>query len=214
MKLTLYYAPIACSLVPLITLNEAGADFSIVPVNMRKAQQMTPEYLKLNPKHKVPVLVIDGEPLTENVAIQLFLSRTYPKARLLPSDLKKEVKAISLMAWCSSGIHPHLTRLHAPAKFCSLPGAEDNVRKLAAEAVAENLKVADDMLAGREWLLDEFCAADSHFFWCWRRAVQCELDLSAFGNCAAHAERTMKRPSVQKALAYEQQLLADFAKAA
>ena len=214
MKLTLYYAPIACSLVPMITLNEAGADFDIVPVNFRKAQQMTPEYLKLNPKHKVPVLVIDGEPLTENVAIQMWIARAFPQARLLPADPSKEIKAISFMAWCASGIHPHLSRINSPVKFCDLPGSEESVRKLAGAEVLHNLAIADEMLAGREWLFDHFTAPDAYFFWIWRRAGQFNLDRSAFGHCAAHAERMMQRSSVQKVLAYEKQVQAEFAKVA
>ena len=71
MQLILYYAPNACSLVPYVSLTEAGAPFEVHPLNFRKSQHMAPEYLQVNPKHKVPVLVIDGEPLTENVAIQM-----------------------------------------------------------------------------------------------------------------------------------------------
>src|SRR4051812_14418041 len=70
MDIILYYAPIACSLVPYVTLTEANAKFEVRPVNLRKGQQNAPEYLRLNPKHKVPVLVVDGRTLTENVAIQ------------------------------------------------------------------------------------------------------------------------------------------------
>jgi glutathione S-transferase len=64
MKLTLYYAPITCALAPYITLTEAGADFDVHPVNLRKGEHRSPKYLKLNPKHHVPTLLIDGEPLT------------------------------------------------------------------------------------------------------------------------------------------------------
>ena len=85
MKRTLYYAPIACSLVSLISLDESGADFEVKPVNMRKAEQMKPEYLRMNPKHKVPVLLIDGKPLTENVATALWMTRAFPKAGILPA---------------------------------------------------------------------------------------------------------------------------------
>ena len=62
MRLLLYYAPNACSLVPYVTLTEAGAPFEIRPLNFRKSQHMTAEYLQINPKHKVPTLVIDGSP--------------------------------------------------------------------------------------------------------------------------------------------------------
>ena len=83
MNLQLFYAPQTCATVPYITLNEAGADFSVIDMNSRRGQLMSPEFLKLNPKHKVPVLVIDGEPLTENVAIQIWIARQFPQAKLL-----------------------------------------------------------------------------------------------------------------------------------
>ena len=81
MNLQLFYAPQTCATVPYITLNEAGADFSVIDMNSRRGQLMSPEFLKLNPKHKVPVLVIDGEPLTENVAIQIWIARHFPQAK-------------------------------------------------------------------------------------------------------------------------------------
>jgi glutathione S-transferase len=170
MKLQLYYAPVACSLVPYLTLTEAGADFEVLPVNMGKGQHNTPDYLRLNPKHKVPVLVIDGEPLTENVAIQIWIARNFPQAKLLPADPMKEVKAISIMAWCASGIHPALTPNANPKRYCDLPGTEDNVKQCAQKLLVENFTVADDMLAGREWFFDHFTAADAYFSnWTCRR---------------------------------------------
>ena len=131
MQLILYYAPNACSLVPYVTLTEAGAPFEVHPLNFRKSQHMMPEYLRLNPKHKVPVLVIDGEPLTENVAIQIWIARHFPEAQLLPVDPMRELHAISLLAWCASGIHPFLSRINSPPRVCDLPGAEESVRRLA-----------------------------------------------------------------------------------
>jgi glutathione S-transferase len=68
MEIILYYAPAACLLVPYVTLTEANAAFEVRPLNFRKGEQMSAGYLKLNPKHKVPLLVVDGKPLTENVA--------------------------------------------------------------------------------------------------------------------------------------------------
>ena len=68
MKIELYYAPNTCALAPYVTLTEAGADFEVRPLNFRKRQNLSPEYLKINPKHKVPALVVDGKILTENVA--------------------------------------------------------------------------------------------------------------------------------------------------
>jgi glutathione S-transferase len=214
MDIALYYAPITCALAPYITLTEANAKFEVRPLNFRKSQHMSPEYLKINPKHKVPLLAVDGKLLTESVAIQTWIARTFPQARLLPADPWEELKAMSLMSWCSGGIHPFLARTNSPAKVCDVPGTEDSVKKIAAAALIENFKIADDLLAGREFFFDHFTAPDAHFFWCFRRAKQFELDLAGLKNCNAHFERMLKRPSVQKLYAFEKSVQDDFAKAA
>ena len=214
MEIVLYYGPIACSLVPYVTLTEANAEFEVRTVNLRKQQQNMPEYLKLNPKHKVPVLVVDGRILTENVAINTWVARTFPDAKLLPADPWQELQAISLMAWCASGIHPFLTRINSPVKVSDIAGSEDGVRRLAREQLVENYKIADDLLAGREYFFDRFTAVDAHFFWAFRRGTQLVPDLPTFPNCSAHFERMQGRPSVQKVLAFEKSVQAEFAKAA
>jgi glutathione S-transferase len=213
MKLTLYYAPHTCALVPFVTLSEAGADFEVRDLNTRANHHKTPEFLALNPKHKVPVLLIDGEPLTENVAIQLFIARQFPDARLLPGDSRTEIKAISLMAWFASTIHPHLTPNARPENYCDLPGSAESVKRAANKLLFEDFAIADELLAGREWFFDHFSAPDAYFFWCFRRALSFNLDLSAFGHCRAHFDRMLERPSVRKVLAHEKQVQEAFARA-
>lgn len=214
MKLTLYYAPRTCALVPYVTLTEARAEFDVHNVDTGTDQHRTAEFLSLNPKHKVPVLVIDGEPLTENVAIQIWIDRQFPHAKLLPVEPKAHFEAISLMAWFASTIHPHLTPNVRPQLYCDLPGSEQSVKRVANKLLYEDLAIADGLLAGREWFFDHFTAPDAYFFWCFRRALSFKLDLSAFPNCAAHFERMEARPSVQKLLAHEKRVLEAFAQAA
>ena len=214
MQLILYYAPNACSLVPYVTLTEAGASFEVRPLNFRRSEHMTPEYLQLNPKHKVPLLVIGSERLTENVAIQIWIARHFRAAKLLPSEPMQELQAISLLTWCASGIHPFLSRINSPPRVCDLPGSEASVRRLAVQQLFENYKIADDLLAGRQWFFDHFTAVDAHFFWCFRRGTQFNLDLAQFKNCMAHFERMQQRPSVKKLLSYEREVLSSFAQAA
>ncbi len=215
MKLTLYYAPITCAMVPYINLAEAGADFDVVPINLFRGEHSSAEFLRLNPKHKVPVLVIDGEPLTENVAINLWIARTFREARLLPSDPMAETRAISILAWCASTIHPALTPNVLPKRFCDAPDTEDNVRACAQRLLGEHFSIADRMLAGREWFFDHFTAADTHFFWTFLRATRFEpkhLDLGQFANCQAHLARMKQRPSVERLLTFEKQTQESFAR--
>src|SRR4029077_11540724 len=98
MEIALYYAPNTCALAPYVTLTEAGADFEVRPLNFRKRQNFTPEYLKINPKHKVPSLVGDGKILHANTATNQWVHRPSPDAKILPADPCDELQAISLHA--------------------------------------------------------------------------------------------------------------------
>lgn len=214
MSLVLYYSPMTCALVPYVTLTEAGAAFEVRNVNTRANHHRTPEFLALNPKHKVPVVVIDGEPLTENVAIQIWIARRFPHAKLLPDDPGAQIKAISLMAWFASTIHPHLTPNARPENYCDLTGSEESVKRAGNRLLFEDLGIADARLAGREWFMDHYTAVDAYFFWCFRRALSFKLDLAGFPACMAHFERMLLRESVQKVLGYEKEVQATFTKAA
>lgn len=214
MKLTLCYAPQTCATVPFITLTEANADFEVMNLNSRSGQLRSPEFLKLNPKHKVPVLIIDGEALTENLAIQVWIARRYPAAKLLPQDSMQEIKAISLMSFFGSGIHPHLTPNARPENYCDLPGSSENVKKVGNKLLFEDFAVVEKMLEDREWFFDHFTAPDAYFFWCFRRAISFKLDLLQFKNCYAHFERMQQRASAQKLAAHERRVMEEFAKVA
>jgi glutathione S-transferase len=78
----------------------------------------------------------------------------------------------------------------------------------------ENYQIAEDLLAGRDFFFDHFTAADAHFFWCFRRGTQFEIDLSGFPNCLRHFERMKGRASVQKVLTFEKSVQEEFARAA
>jgi glutathione S-transferase len=203
MLLTLYYSPLTCAMASWIALTEAGADFTVRVVDQKRGGQMEPEFLRLNPKHRVPVLLIDGEPLTENVAIQLWVARHYPAARLLPEADLDQARAVALLAWCASGIHPCLTPNARPQRYCDLPESEDSVRRCAQKLLRESYGVAEGLLQGRDWFFDRFTLPDSYFFWCFRRGGQFKVDQSDFPACQRHCARVAQRPSVQKLLAFE-----------
>jgi glutathione S-transferase len=206
MQLTLHYSPLACSLVPYVALAEAGAEFDVRVVNFLKGEHITPDYLALNPKHKVPVLVVGDEPITENVAILQWIADHFESARLLPTG-QARYQAISLMSWCASGIHPTLTPNVLPQKYCDLPGSEDAVKACARKVMHENFAIAEKMLDGRDWFFDHLTIPDIYFYWCFRRARQFEIDLSMYQHCNAHTHRLLERPSVAKLLSFEKEAL-------
>jgi glutathione S-transferase len=103
----LYYSNGSCSLASHIALEEAGTKFEAQRINLREGEQLKPEYLKINPKHKVPTLVLDdGTVLTENPAIISYVADTHPQAKLLaaPGEIAR-AKAQEWLAWCASTVH-------------------------------------------------------------------------------------------------------------
>jgi glutathione S-transferase len=209
MSLILMYAPVSCALVPYVALIEAGAAFEVHAIDHTRGAHLREEFLALNPKGKLPVLLIDGSPLTENVAIQLWIARQYPQACLLPPGAQ-EFQAIELLSWFASGIHPHLTPHNRPQRYCDLPGSEASVKRLASALLLQDFEICERRLAGRTWFFEGFTTVDVYFYWCFRRAVLFGLELSRFEECMRHFERMQQRASVQRVLAFEHQVQEDF----
>jgi len=84
--LKLYYAAHTCSLATHIVLEEVGADYSTVRVDFAKEQQKSLEFLKLNPKARVPALVTDKGILTETPAMLVYVAQSFPASRLALMD--------------------------------------------------------------------------------------------------------------------------------
>ena len=77
MKLEFHYTTTTCSLASHIGLEESGAPFEAHFVKLYKAEERA-AYRAIIPSGKVPALLVDGEVLTENVAILSFLACAFP----------------------------------------------------------------------------------------------------------------------------------------
>ena len=82
--LTLYYATGTCALASHLALEYAGAAYETVRVDFSKQQQRSPEFLRLNPKRRVPALVTERGVLTETPALLQFISQSFPDAKMMP----------------------------------------------------------------------------------------------------------------------------------
>lgn len=73
------------SLATEAALNEAGADYEIIPVNIKAGEQHQEEFGRINPRRQVPALGLpDGSIMTEGAAILLHIADAHPQARLAP----------------------------------------------------------------------------------------------------------------------------------
>lgn len=205
--LKLFGAPNACSRVPMIALEEAGAPFESILVRTGAGEQKSPEYLKLNPKGKVPVLVIDGEPLTENVAILTWLNHAFPEANLLPKtdNALDTVKQTADLAFFSATVHPHVTRIAMPLKFIADKELSfEIVRPKGTEDMMPVMKMVNERLdSGPWWYGDTWSLVDGYLYWAWSRITGVGFDGTAFPNIQRHRDMMETRPAVQRALARE-----------
>ncbi|HEV8389276.1 MAG TPA: glutathione S-transferase [Dongiaceae bacterium] len=81
----LYWAPGSAAMAPHAMLEDIGAPFELIKVDLDAGQQHDPNYLKLNPHARVPTLIYDGgKVMYESAAISLFLTERHPEARLAP----------------------------------------------------------------------------------------------------------------------------------
>jgi glutathione S-transferase len=83
---TLYYAVNTCSLATHIALEDAGADYELRRIDFARTEQQSPDYLKVNPKARVPALVTPSGILTETPAMLAFIAQSFLEAALAPLD--------------------------------------------------------------------------------------------------------------------------------
>lgn len=205
MELKLFWYPGTCARVPLIALEEIGEPFELHAVDAEAGEKQSAEYRSMNPKGKVPVLLADGHPLTENPAIQTFLARSYPEAQLLPLDDRwAETDGLSTMSWFAAGVHPHITRFRFPRMFADDPAAQASIRAAAGHQLEEAFGILEDRLSDREWLYSDWTIIDAYMNWLWFRATGSGMDGRQFSRCAEHAQRIEQRPSVARALDREE----------
>jgi glutathione S-transferase len=183
--LTFYFAPGASSMAVHIALHEAGAAFEPRPVSLAKHETRTPDYLALNPDGKVPLLLIDGRPLTEVAGILFYLARAFPDAGLLPQgDIEAEAQAVSWMSFIASTIHP--------------------ARRQGMEHARLMWRVAEQRLGHPDWVLGRYSIADIHLFRLyWRFGRVAHPDPGTLPNLEAHYARMMQRPAVQRTIEIE-----------
>ncbi len=206
-EVELYWFPGTCARVPYVALEEIGEPFELVVVNLFRDREA---YKSVNAKGKVPALRVNGRLLTENPAIQTFLTKAYPEVRLLPTgDAELEIDALSTISWFAAGVHPAITRLRFPRFASEEPQSWDGIRASARAQLEEAFALLERRLDGREWLYGEWSLVDAYMLWLWFRATGSGMDGLAFPRCADHARRCEQRPSVASVLDREEEELAE-----
>jgi glutathione S-transferase len=203
--LKLFHSPGACSLVPHIALEEAGADFEAVRVILAEGQHLKPEYLAINPHARVPALVTDEGTITENIAILNYIADRFGAAGSVPrGDAFIAAKANELLGWFASTVHISFAQVWRAARFTRDETAHPAIIEGGRENLAQQFAEIE-ALAGEGWLAgDRFSSADSYalIFYRWGRRIG--LTMSEYPKWAALNQQLLAEPAVQRVVEIEE----------
>jgi glutathione S-transferase len=206
MTIILYYSPGACSFAPHVVLREIGVVFELRRVSTADRNNYSPEYLAVNPKGRIPALIINDFILTENPAILAFLGRKYPKAMLYPSTGKEdEARCLELLAWSSNTAHVAFAQILRPERF--VPSATDfpAVRSSGHENFQRCLTNIEAHLGRHKFAIGvNFSVVDPFWLVFYRWGVRLGYEMeSLYPTYTRYVEKLAQRPSVSSALEME-----------
>jgi glutathione S-transferase len=205
----LYFGPGACSFVPHVALElikaHSNVEFEPKLVKLHKGEHRTPEYLAMNPNGQVPVLVVEGKPLTQIVAICDFIDRSHPQAGLLPKDGWERSQALAQLAWLNSTVHPTFTRVFFKERYAKSEPAQAEVKQRAAEEFRGYLERIQGLVAKASpfWFGERLSFHDAYAFTLLRWGGYAGIDPKSLPGYHAYVERVMKAPPVAAAMARE-----------
>jgi glutathione S-transferase len=199
--LKLYYSPGACAMASHFALEEAGADYELVKIDLKRGEQKTPEYLAINPAGVTPALVTDRGVLNENVVIVGYVAQTHPDAKLAPNDDSFAFgKMQSVNAWLGASLHPAIGKV-----LFGRPPLEGEAREAAVKLALEKYDLAEQHLLIGPWVTGEaYTVADGYLSVFTRWARQADLlDKARYPRLNAHLDAVQARPAVIRALEME-----------
>jgi len=203
--LTLYYAPHTCALATHIVLEETGAGYTAKRIDFASNQQHSPEYLKINPKGRVPALVTDSGVLTETPAILVYIAQTFPKANLAPSgDPMMFAQMQSINSYLCSTVHiAHAHKMRGPRWARQETSLADMKSKVTENMAACFALIERDMLKGPWVMGEQFTICDPYLYTVGLWLEGDGVDLATLPKVAAHRKRMSERSAVQKVMAEE-----------
>lgn len=190
----LYYSPGACSLATHIALREANfpAEFEMVDLKAKRTESGA-DFTTLNPGGCVPLLILDnGEPVTENVAILSLLAERAPQ--LAAEGPMTRTRLIEMLSFLS-------TELHIAFKPYFHDSSEAD-RAAAKTAVLKRLNIIAKRMRGPYLFGDRFSVADAYLFVMLRWAKNHDIEPPA--RLAELFDRISAREAVRRSIGEEE----------
>jgi glutathione S-transferase len=201
--LKLFYAPGTCALASRIALEEAGADYEIARISFADNQQRSDDYLKINPKGRVPALVTDKGVLTETPAILIYVAQAFPQANLAMLDDPFEFARLQAFnSYIASTVHVNHAHGRRGARWANEQSSFDDMKAKVAETMAASMRLIElDFFEGPWVMGEQYTVADAYLFTMSSWLGGDGVDIDDLPIIKDHHERMSARPAVQRALA-------------
>ena len=205
--LKLYYAPGTCALATHIALIEAEAEYELARVGFKDAEQTKPEYLRINPKGRVPALVTERGVLTETPALLVYVAQKFPAKNLAPAGdpfAFAEVQAFNSYL-CAT---VHINHAHRMRGYRWVDAEDEHSLEAMRRKVPESVHAAfelieRDFLKGPYVMGERFTICDPYLFTLSQWLEGDGVDLAKLPRVVEFRERMRARPSVQRAIEEE-----------
>lgn len=201
--MTLYYAPRTCALASHIALEQAGAPYEALRVDLSQGQQRSAEYRRINPKGRVPALVTARGILTETPAILAWVAQEYPQARLAPLDDPWEFARMQSFN-CYLCSHVHVAHAHGPRgeRWTDDPAALEALKRGVPRTMTESFEMIENEMFAGPWVMGEqYTVADMYLFTVARWLELDGIDIARFPKVARHHQRMLDDAVVAKVMA-------------
>ena len=205
--LTLYFARATISLATHILLEEVGATYATQRIDFAKTEQRSPEYLKVNPKGRLPALITDRGILTETPAMLVYVAQQFGRPDLALMDdafAFAEVQAIN--AWLCSSLHiNHAHRMRGTRWVDANDGvAIAAMQRHVPVSVSANYELIEDKMLKGPWLMGErYTVCDPYLFTLAQWLEQDGVDAKKIPRVIDHRRRVAERAATRKAIAQE-----------
>jgi glutathione S-transferase len=203
--LTLYYTPNSCSLAAHLALEKSGATYAAERVDFSRNEQRSAQYLRINPKGRVPALVTEQGILTETPAILAFIAQTHPQAALAPvNDPFKFAQVQSFNSYLCSTVHvAHAHRMRG-YRWADDPAALEAMKKKVPQSVGECFALIENELLRGPWVMgNDFTICDLYLFTLAQWLELDGVDPNRLPKVLDHRRRMSADPVVSKTIATE-----------
>ena len=201
----LYYAPTPNGWKISIMLEEAEIEYNVIPVNLGAGDQFEPEFLKISPNNRMPVIVDHDGPQGEEIsvfesgAILMYLGEK--SGKFFPQSDKERIRVLEWLFWQIGGLGPMAGQVSHFVNYApNFPGDHSYSEKRYKNEYDRLLGVMDMVLEERDYLAGDYSIADMASFPWVTAYKRYEVNLDTFKNVRRWFDEIKSRPAVRKGM--------------